>query len=71
MEPPRSTIPILGELRVSMTNGETAIPEPVSNEADREVEEPRARYAENGLSTGEIGPMAPFEHTLTKTVEPW
>ena len=71
MEPPRSTTPVLGELRVPMTNGETVVPVPESTETESESEDRRARFAENGLSTGEVGPMAPFEHTLTKSLEPW
>jgi hypothetical protein len=71
LEPPRSTTPILGELQVTMTNGETPVPEPESAKGEVETDERRARFSENGLSTGEIGPIAPFEHTLTRAIEPW
>ena len=71
LEPPRSTTPVLGELRVAMTNGEPTVPEPESTIAKADADDRRARFSENGLSTGEIGPIAPFEHTLTKSVEPW
>ena len=72
IEPPRSTTPVLGELRVPMTNGEGAATEGESNDAPESDEHAvRAKFSENGLSTGETGPMAPFEHTLTQSLEPW
>ena len=71
LEPPRSTTPVLGELRVPMTNGEMAVPLQESPEPVAEGDDRRAKFSENGLSAGEIAPIAPFEHTLTKSVEPW
>lgn len=71
MEPPRSTTPVLGEMRVAMTHGESPVPVKESKEAEADDEDRRARFSENGLSTGEIGLIAPFEHTLTKSIEPW
>jgi hypothetical protein len=71
LEPPRSTTPVLGDLRVPMMNGETTVSEQESPEPATDSENRRAKFAENGLSTGEIAPIAPFEHTLTKSLEPW
>ena len=71
MEPPRSTTPVLGELRVPMTNGEASIPEQDSTEAASEKDDRRARFSENGLTSGEVAPIEPFEHTLTQSLEPW
>jgi hypothetical protein len=71
LEPPRSMAPVLGELRVAVTNSATTVPERDIAEPEVESDDRRAKFAENGLSSGEIAPIAPFEHTLTKAVEPW
>ena len=72
LEPPRSPTPVVGGLGVSVTEGENlsesaqGMGEPNDGSDDR-----RAKFAEDGLSKGDVAPLAPFEHTLTKSVEPW
>jgi hypothetical protein len=71
LEPPRSPTPVVGSDAVPMTNGrlaETVELPPDEHEAD---DDRRARFSENGLSSDDVVPITPLEHTLTKSVEPW
>ena len=72
LEPPRSPKPVLGDDSIPMSNGRIAAPEStVSPDESVDGEDRRAKFAENGLSSGEVAPITPLEYTLTKSVEPW
>jgi hypothetical protein len=71
LEPPRSQTPVVGSDAVPMTNGRLPDHDHVPAD-DREVDDDRrARFSENGLSSDDVVPFTPLEHTLTKSVEPW
>jgi hypothetical protein len=72
LEPPRSTAPVLDGVSIPLATEETPAEEPPAPSATvTENPDRRARFAENGLSSGDVAPIAPLEHTLTKSLEPW
>jgi hypothetical protein len=74
LEPPRSMQPVVGDVPVSVTIGQ-GVAETVDSvtEPDKKADDPagRAKFSENGLSSGEVAPIASFEHMLTRAIEPW
>ncbi len=72
LEPPRSPKPVLGDDSIPMTNGKSDAPERTETpDESLESDDRRAKFAENGLSSGDVPPMTPLEYMLTKSVEPW
>jgi hypothetical protein len=71
LEPPRSPTPVVGSDAVPMTNGRLAETIELPADDHEADDDRRARFSENGLSSDDVVPITPLEHTLTKSVEPW
>lgn len=73
LEPPRSMKPVVGDVPISVVSDEGGLAPADAATAPPadDTEAPRAKFAENGLSSGEVAPIASHEHMLTRSVEPW
>ena len=71
LEPPRSPTPVVGSDAVQVTNGRASEEEGLAARDLEPDDDRRARYSENGLSSDDVVPITPLEHTLTRSVEPW
>ena len=74
-EPARSSKPVIANVPVSLVESpepvveESAGPPPVP--AAPPTTDSRARFSENGLSSGEAAPIPPAAHILSQVREPW